>query len=104
MRLLHEALRDSVTAIANGTLDAIPPRLEQVDAARVSTEHAVESGQYRLPKNPGDLATFQRLDERFHADLESLAAKARSNEAAATSTQLGLVLAECGTCHTRFRP
>ena len=52
MRTLHQALRDSVTAIANGTVDSIPALLEQVDAARRATDHAVESGEYRLPKNP----------------------------------------------------
>lgn len=75
-----------------------------VDAARRTTERAVESGVYRLPKNPGSLATFEQLDDRFHAELESLAAKARAKDALGTSTQLGVVLSQCGGCHAQFRP
>lgn len=104
MRLLHEALRDSVTAIANGTVESIPERLEAVDVARQSTEQAVETGQYRLPKNAENLKMFEELDDRFHADLESLAVKARARDPVATSTQLGVVLSRCGGCHTQFRP
>jgi hypothetical protein len=104
MRLLLEALRDSVTAIANGTVESIPERLEAVDSARRSTERAVESGAYQLPKNAGNIAAFEQLDDRFHAELEALATKARSKDAVSTAAQLGVVLSQCGGCHAQFRP
>jgi hypothetical protein len=103
MRLLHEALRDSVTAIANGNVESIAERLTAIDAARQVTERAVETGDYKLPKNAGNLGTFEQLDDRFHADLENLVAKAKVGDATATSAQLGVVLSQCGGCHGQFR-
>lgn len=104
MRLLTEALRESVTDIGYGKLAAIPPALHRVDVAKEETEHALESGEYKLRKNSGDLKGFEELDEAFHAELEKLAEKAASNNPVATSTELGVVLSKCDGCHSRFRP
>lgn len=104
MRLLTEGLRDAVADIGYGRLGDIPAALHRVDRAKEETEHALESGQYKLRKNADDLKGFEELDEAFHGELEKLAEKAAANDAVATSTQLGVVLSKCDGCHSRFRP
>lgn len=103
MRLLHEAMRDTVSAIALGSLSTIPERLHEVDRARELTERAVESGTYRLSRHADQLEGFKALDDAFHAELEKLAAGARANDSVATSTALGTVMARCEGCHAQFR-
>jgi hypothetical protein len=104
MRLLHEAMRDSVTAIAFGRPAEIPERLHPVHAARERTEAALESGAYRLPKNADRLDAFRALDESFHDQLEKLVATAGSNDVEATASQLGVLIGTCNGCHVQFRP
>ncbi len=103
MRLLHEAMRDTVSAIALGSLSTIPEHLHAVDRARELTEHAVESGSYTLPRNADQLETFKALDDSFHAELEKLAVGAQANDPIATSTALGTVMGRCQACHVLFR-
>jgi hypothetical protein len=104
MRVLHEAMRDAVTAIAQGHLGDVSIALHRVHAAREATEAAVESGAYRLPKGAEHLEEFRALDDAFHAQLEKLEAAAHANDSEATATQLGATLAKCNACHARFRP
>ncbi|MEO8798449.1 MAG: cytochrome c [Polyangiaceae bacterium] len=104
MLLLTEAMRDSVTAIGYGHLGEIPAAVERVHHAKEATEQALESGNYKLRKNGADMKGFQELDEAFHGELEKLVEKAKTNDAVATSTQLGVVLSKCDGCHSRFRP
>lgn len=104
MRLLHEAMQDSVTAVANDDLGAIPHALHRVHQARGMTEAAIEDGSYRPPRNGEDIEGFVRMDEAFHHELEQLVRAARSGDSAATGQQLGAVLSRCSGCHERFRP
>jgi cytochrome c556 len=104
MRLLVEAMRTSVTAIGYGTLDAVPESLHTVHRARELTEKALESGEYKLAKNPDKLATFKELDEQFHGELENLVMAAKAKDAAKTGAQLGVVMSKCAGCHEQFRP
>ena len=103
MRLLNEAMRDTVTAIGTGDLKTIPHRLHEVHGARELTEKAIASGAYKLPRNGDQLATFKALDESFHAELEKLFKAASANDAAATSAAFGSVMGQCDSCHTQFR-
>lgn len=103
MRLLVEAMRTSVTAIGFGTLDAIPESLHTVHRARELTEKAVESGEYKLPKNADKLATFKELDEQFHGELEKLVTAATAKDAAKAGAQLGVMMSKCSGCHEQFR-
>ena len=103
MRLLHEAMRDTVSAIALGQLSTIPERLHAVHEARELTEKALEGGTYKLPKNADQLEAFKALDESFHADLEKLLAGATANDPVATSTALGTVMSRCEGCHALYR-
>lgn len=104
MRLLHEAMRDSVSAIALGKLSTIPERMHVVHRARALTEKAVETGSYVLPKNADQLATFKSLDDSFHGDLQKLVDAATANDPVATGTALGTVMSRCEGCHALFRP
>lgn len=104
MRLLHEAMQGSVTAVANDDLGAIPQALHRVHQARGMTEAAIEDGSYRPPRNGEDVEGFVRMDEAFHHELEQLVHAARSGDAAATGQQIGVVLSRCTGCHERFRP
>lgn len=104
MRLLHAAMLESVTAIANDDLGAIPPALHRVHEARAATEAALESGRYRPPRDADHVEDFVRLDEAFHAELERLVLAARANDSERTAQQLGAVLSRCSGCHSRFRP
>ncbi len=103
MRLLHEAMRDSVSAIALGKLSEIPERLHAVHRARALTEHALETGSYVLPKNADQLAAFKALDDAFHGELEKLVEAATANDPVATGTALGSVMSRCEGCHAMFR-
>jgi hypothetical protein len=103
MRLLHEAMRDTVSAIALGNLSTIPERLHAVHGARELTEKALESGTYKLPKNGDQLEAFKALDESFHTELEKLLEAASANDPVATSTALGSVMSRCEGCHALYR-
>ena len=104
MRLLNEAMRDAVTALALGRPGEIPASLERVHAARERTDDALESGKYVLPKNAARLEAFQALDGAFHEQLERLVVTSRTKDVEATATQLGVVLGRCDGCHVQFRP
>ncbi|HEY5947851.1 MAG TPA: cytochrome c [Kofleriaceae bacterium] len=103
MRLLHEAMRETVSALALGTLTTVPERLHVVHRARALTEHALETGSYTLPKNPSQLPAFKALDESFHGELEKLVEAASANDPVKTATALGNVMGRCEGCHTQFR-
>lgn len=103
MRLLHEATRDWVSAIANNTLEAIPTGIHKVHQARTATEKALEKGEYELPKKGGTLDDFKKQDEEFHDELVALLKASKANDLAATTKQLGVVLEGCTSCHTKYR-
>ncbi len=104
MRLLHEAMRDTVSALALGTLSTIPERLHAVHRARDLTEHAIETGAYTLPRNGAQREMFETLDASFHSELERLGAAAGANDPIATATALGVVMGRCEGCHAQYRP
>src|SRR5262249_6516555 len=70
MRVLHEAARDWITAIANTQPGAIPLSISRIHAARQNTDRAVESGAYKPPR--GDVEAFKRQDAAFHDSLFAL--------------------------------
>ena len=103
MRVLHQASRDWVSAIANNTLDVIPSSIGAIHQARMVTEQAVEAGQYQPPKNGSLRSEFAKQDEAFHDELVKLLRAARAKDLPATTKQLGVVLEGCTACHQRFR-
>ncbi len=103
MRILHEASRDWVTAIANNNLPAIPDGIRKVHGARTITEQALESGSYSPPKNPGDLEQFKKQDEQFHERLVQLMRASEAKDLPRATRELGNVLQGCTDCHTKYR-
>lgn len=104
MRLLNEATRDWVTAIAQNDLASIPPAISRVHAARLVTEEALKRGAYAPPKGgAAALAAFVRQDEAFHDELVTLLQAAKANDLPAATRQLGVVLEGCTSCHMTFR-
>ena len=104
MRLLHEAMRDAVTAIGTDHLALIGDGLRRVARARELTEAAIDAREYILPKNPAKLDAFKEKDAAFHGELEKLMTASESNDPNVTSLQLGVVLSKCSDCHAQFRP
>jgi len=103
MRLLHDAMRDSVTAIANGDVKSIPESLHRVHAAKEATEAALESGTYKPPKNGDKIARFKELDGSFHRDLEGLVGNAARGDVPGTAIAFGKAMTACEGCHGEFR-
>ena len=104
MRLLLEATRDWVTAIAQHDLASIPPGISRVHAARLVTEEALKAGTYAPPKGgAAALDAFVRKDEAFHDELVALLQAAKANDLPAATRQLGVVLDGCTSCHMTFR-
>lgn len=104
MRLLTEATRDWVTAIAQHDLGSIPDGIARVHAARLVTEQALSSGAYVPPKGgAAAVEAFVRQDEAFHDELVKLLQASKANDLPATTRQLGVVLEGCTTCHVQNR-
>ena len=103
MQLLHEAMRDTVTAIANGDVKTVPASLHRVHAAKDVTEHAIKSGAWRPPKNAGALERFTQLDGSFHKELEFLVESAAKGDIPTTAIAMGKAMASCNGCHAEFR-
>ncbi len=104
MRLLNEATRDWVTAIAQNGLAAIPDGISRVHAARQVTDAALTAGTYVPPKGgQAALAAFIEQDEAFHDELVTLLKAARANDLEAATRQVGVVLQGCTSCHVKFR-
>jgi cytochrome c556 len=103
MRVLHEATRDWVTAIANNQLSTIPASIPRIHEAREATEAALEKGSYRPPKNGDKLEAFKKQDETFHDSLVDLLEASKANDLPAATKQLGVVLEGCTSCHVQYR-
>lgn len=104
MRLLTEATRDWVTAIAQHDLASIPEGIARVHAARLVTEQALSSGAYAPPKGgAAAVEAFVRQDEAFHDELVTLLRAAKANDLSAATRQLGVVIEGCTTCHMQYR-
>lgn len=103
MRLLNQATRDWVTAIAQNQLNAIPAGMHEVHIAREATEKALKEGKYTPPKAGTNSADFARQDAAFHDELVRLLEASKKNDLAAATKQLGVVLQGCTDCHQKYR-
>ncbi len=104
MRLLNEAARDWVTAIAQRELGSIPPGISRVHTARLVTEAALKRGAYAPPKGGAAvLDAFVKQDEAFHDELVRLLEAAKADDLPAATKQLGVVLEGCTSCHLAYR-
>lgn len=103
MRLLDEAVRVSITAIANDAPQAALPMLERVHGARIETEAFLHSGEYPALADPDTLAAFAAEDAAFHQRLETFAEALKAGQTDAAAAALGPLMQTCVGCHQRFR-
>ena len=103
MRLLDEAVRISITAIANDAPQAAVPALERVHAARTETEAFLHSGQYAPHADHDTLEAFAAEDAAFHHRLEEFAGALQAGQTETAAGALGPLMQTCVTCHQRFR-
>jgi hypothetical protein len=103
MRLLDEAMRTTLTLLANRELEAIPAQILRVHPARQITEEAIAAGVYQPPKRPDELAEFQALDDAFHDDLKALLAAAERDDLDAATDAYADLVRGCTSCHQAFR-
>jgi len=103
MRLLQDAMRDTVTAIAAGDVKPVAHALHKVHGAKEATGAAIKAGSYKPPKNGDAMAKFESMDEAFHKDLEGLVEASSKNDVAGTAAALGKAMSSCNGCHTEFR-
>lgn len=103
MRLLDEAVRLSITAIANDMPQAAVPALERVHAARTETEAFLHSGQYAPLADHDTLEAFAAEDAAFHHRLEEFAGALQAGQSDAAAAALGPLMQTCVACHQRFR-
>ena len=80
------------------------PAANAVQAEMRLLSATLESGAYRLPKNPEQVARFRELDTAFHGGLERLVDASHRNDLPATAAAVGVVLQGCPGCHSEFRP
>lgn len=103
MRLLNEAMRNTLTLIANDTLEGIPAEIKKVHPARQLTEKALEQGKYAPPKNADKMEAFAEQDDQFHGDLKGLLKAAEQDDLEKATEQYGKLVEGCTSCHTEFR-
>lgn len=104
MRLLDEAIRTSITAIANNTPQVAVERIHAVHAARTETEAFLHSGQYAPLASHDTLEAFAAADRAFHVQLEEYAEALSASDLRRAAGALGPMLQSCVACHERFRP
>ena len=102
MRLLSDAMRSAVDAIAAGDVRALPGKLHAVHIAAGDTSSALERGEYTPPSGADQLADFIALDEAFHRHLIKMVKAAKKNDVAATAEQFGMLMNRCHGCHQKF--
>lgn len=103
MRILNDAMKTVIEAVANNRLDTIPPAIHRVHEARQQTEKAIESRTYRLPKNADRLEGFIQADEAFHEQLVTLLKAAKANDLMGATRQVGPLMISCTNCHQQYR-
>lgn len=103
MRLLNDAMKTIMDAVANNRLEAIVPAIHRVHEARLLTEKAIESGTYRLPKNSDRMEAFIKEDDAFHQELVTLVKAARANDLKGATKQVGTLMNGCTSCHVKYR-
>lgn len=103
MQLLNPAMQNTLTLIANDTLEGIPGEIKNLHQARRLTEEAIKQGRYEPPVNADKMDEFKKLDEAFHRDLKGLLKAAKNDDLERATTQYGKLVNGCTECHTKFR-
>ncbi|MBI5827409.1 MAG: cytochrome c [Deltaproteobacteria bacterium] len=103
MQTLNAVFQKVVTAVSLGDGEAVTRALEAMHGKEERTAEALHSGAVRPPKNADKLDEFERLDRKFHKELDLLASAARKNDRQKMLTLTKRLLDGCVECHSAFR-
>lgn len=103
MQTLNAVFQRVVTAVSLGDGEAVSRALHSMHGKEERTAEALHSGAVRPPKNADKLDEFQRLDRKFHRELDLLASAARTNDRQKMLTLTKRLLDGCVECHSAFR-
>ena len=102
MRLLEDAMKTSVAAIARGDVRGLPKLLHQVHLAAGDTTAHLRRGDYVLPQHSGDIDAFVALDAAFHTEMIRMVSAAKRNDVETTANAFGNLMVRCHACHAHY--
>lgn len=100
---LDEVFRSVVSGVALGDGERVHAALESMHGAMEKTHEGVHAGKVTIPKNPGKVKEFVKMDKDFHAKLETLAHAAHKNDQKKMLALTKQLLDGCVSCHQMFR-
>lgn len=103
MQTLNAVFQKVVTAVSLGDGAAVAGALEAMHGKEERTAEALHSGAVRPPKNADKLEEFERLDKKFHKNLDLLASAAHRNDRKGMLAMTKRLLDACVGCHSAFR-
>jgi len=103
MTMVETAVRDTVSAIAQGDTGRVAKSIESLREPMQKAQQALQAGAVSLPKNGDRLDEFQRSYDSFHAQVEALGRAGNRNNIEAVLMITKQLLESCVTCHRTFR-
>lgn len=103
MVALNEAFKNLLDAILLNEPEKIELPFHNVHNAKEKTMAAVKKGEVKLPKNNDKFKEFEKLDEKFHHDLEAIIEAADKKDMKTVKARTHKLIDACVECHSRFR-
>lgn len=103
MRLLEDAMKTAVSAIANGDVRGLPKLFHGVHLASGDTKKDVVAGKIKLKKNADRVDAFIAMDDAFHKQMITLVKAAKKNDVDKVAREFGGLVARCNGCHALYR-
>lgn len=103
MVALNEAFKNLLDAILLNEPEKIELPFHNVHKAKEKTMEAAKKGEITLPKNNDKFKEFEKLDEKFHHDLEAIIEAADKKDMKTVKANTHKLFDSCMECHTKFR-
>ncbi len=103
MKVLEDAMRDMVSAIADADGVIVVKAVESLREPGEKTHQALRAGTISLPKNGDRMDDFQRSYDSFHAHIEALGRAGSRNNVEAMLALTKQLLENCVACHRTYR-
>lgn len=103
MRMLDAAFREIVSGVAVGDGPRVLSAIETLHGSMEKTQHALHTGEVKLPRNPQKIKEFENFDKEFHGELEALAKAAERDDGKMMASFTKRLLDGCLRCHGEFR-
>ncbi|MDH4101094.1 MAG: hypothetical protein OEV28_11050 [Nitrospirota bacterium] len=103
MVALNEAFKNLLDAILLNEPEKVELPFHNVHRYKEKTMAAAKKGEIKLPKNNDKFAEFEKLDEKFHHDLEGILAAADKKDMKALTAKTHKLFDACVECHSKFR-